>query len=110
MGSCPEGPLISSDGAAEGTSEVVAESAKELEEGLRGGVEGGLLLQMDLATPVTEEESDGSLPFSLESKRCCARAVGVHLPPTWGCQLFLVWPSDWPGGGGLVLLKELPSR
>ncbi|XP_066491183.1 TP53-binding protein 1 [Tiliqua scincoides] len=73
VGSCPERPLVSSDGAAEGTSEVAAESAKELNEGRGGGVEGGLSSQMDLATPVMEEESDGSLPFSLEKPAASER-------------------------------------
>ncbi|KAJ6662825.1 hypothetical protein lerEdw1_011029 [Lerista edwardsae] len=73
LGSHPEHPLPSSDGAAEGPGEVTAENAEELGEGHRGGAEGVLSLRMDPATPVAEEESGESLPFSLEKPAASER-------------------------------------
>ncbi|XP_077775272.1 TP53-binding protein 1 isoform X5 [Podarcis muralis] len=73
-GNCPDNTIATSDVTAEGTNNVTVESALtsvEMEESGKGSAEaaceeqGKLSLRMNLVTPVTEE-SDESLPFSLD--------------------------------------------
>ncbi|XP_053128770.1 TP53-binding protein 1 isoform X1 [Hemicordylus capensis] len=81
-GNCLESPLTASDITAEGAHEdddddVTVESPGEREESGRRGPAGAgaLSLRMDLVTPATEE-SDGSLPFSLEKPAAGDRKTG----------------------------------
>ncbi|EMP36077.1 Tumor suppressor p53-binding protein 1 [Chelonia mydas] len=87
-GSCPDRTIITSDVTAEGsigTNDVTVESAMAsadvLEECEKGDsdaapeADGKLCLRMNLATPVSEE-SEGSLPFSLEKPAASERKNG----------------------------------
>ncbi|XP_061450855.1 TP53-binding protein 1 isoform X2 [Rhineura floridana] len=83
-GNCPESTIATSDVTAEGTNNMTVASplaSAELEESDRGGSkatheEGGKLsLRMDLVTPVTEE-SDESLPFSLDKSEAGEKKNG----------------------------------
>ncbi|KAM7152870.1 TP53-binding protein 1 isoform 7-T9 [Macrochelys suwanniensis] len=87
-GSCPDRTIITSDVTAEGsigTNDVTVESAmasadvlEECEKGDSGAApeaDGKLSLRMNLATPVSEE-SEGSLPFSLEKPAASERKNG----------------------------------
>ncbi|XP_043349832.1 TP53-binding protein 1 isoform X5 [Dermochelys coriacea] len=87
-GSCPDRTIITSDVTAEGsigTNDVTVESAMAsadvLEECEKGDsdaapeADGKLSLRMNLATPVSEE-SEGSLPFSLEKPAASERKNG----------------------------------
>uniref|UniRef100_A0A8C8S3N2 TP53-binding protein 1 n=1 Tax=Pelusios castaneus TaxID=367368 RepID=A0A8C8S3N2_9SAUR len=100
-GSCPDRTRVTSDVTAEGsigTSDVTVESAmasadvlEECEKGESGATsedDGKLCLRMNLVTPVNEE-SEGILPFSLESKGmetwgihrfCLSHNPRMHLP------------------------------
>uniref|UniRef100_A0A452GGB7 TP53-binding protein 1 n=1 Tax=Gopherus agassizii TaxID=38772 RepID=A0A452GGB7_9SAUR len=87
-GSCPDRTIVTSDVTAEGsigTIDVTVESAmasadvlEECEKGDSGAApeaDGKLCLRMNLATPVSEE-SEGSLPFSLEKPAASERKNG----------------------------------
>ncbi|XP_044835025.1 TP53-binding protein 1 isoform X3 [Mauremys mutica] len=87
-GSCPDRTIVTSDVTAEGsigTNDVTVESAmasadvlEECEKGNSGAApeaDGKLCLRMNLATPVSEE-SEGSLPFSLEKPAASERKNG----------------------------------
>ncbi|XP_032624546.1 TP53-binding protein 1 isoform X5 [Chelonoidis abingdonii] len=87
-GSCPDRTIVTSDLTAEGsigTNNVTVESAmasadvlEECEKGDSGAAseaDGKLCLRMNLATPVSEE-SEGSLPFSLEKPAASERKNG----------------------------------
>ncbi|XP_030433105.1 TP53-binding protein 1 isoform X5 [Gopherus evgoodei] len=87
-GSCPDRTIVTSDVTAEGsigTNDVTVESAmasadvlEECEKGDSGAApeaDGKLCLRMNLATPVSEE-SEGSLPFSLEKPAASERKNG----------------------------------
>ncbi|XP_050823139.1 TP53-binding protein 1 isoform X4 [Gopherus flavomarginatus] len=87
-GSCPDRTIVTSDVTAEGsigTNDVTVESAmasadvlEECEKGDSGAApeaDGKLCLRMNLATPVNEE-SEGSLPFSLEKPAASERKNG----------------------------------
>ncbi|KAM9125176.1 TP53-binding protein 1 isoform 2-T3 [Pangshura tecta] len=87
-GSCPDRTIVTSDVTAEGsigTNDVTVESAlasadvlEECEKGDSGAApeaDGKLCLRMNLATPVSEE-SEGSLPFSLEKPPVSERKNG----------------------------------
>nr|XP_006117051.1 TP53-binding protein 1 [Pelodiscus sinensis] len=87
-GSCPESTIVTSDVTAEGsigTNNVTVESAmasadalEECEKGDSGAApeaDGKLCLRMNLATPVNEE-SEESLPFSLEKPAASERKNG----------------------------------
>ncbi|KAH0620136.1 hypothetical protein JD844_014769 [Phrynosoma platyrhinos] len=82
FGGWPDSTITTSNITAESSRAVTMESplaSAEMDESCQGSVgrisreaeEGKLSLRMSLVTPVTEE-SEGSLPFSLESKRCQA--------------------------------------